>query len=78
MLDERSASEAELDPGQKLKRTHNTSFGAAMEDHGNDTPRANRAGIDVRAEHSWWWQETDRPTAGIATTADSQWSSPHG
>ena len=50
MLDERSASEAELDPGQKLKRTHNTSFGAAMEDHGNDTDDSGRGGENSSPE----------------------------
>ena len=39
MLDKGSASEAVLDRDQKLKRTHNMSFGTVVEDHANDTDR---------------------------------------
>ena len=44
MWDEGSASEAALDRDQKLKRTHDMSFGTVVEDHANKTDNSGREG----------------------------------
>ena len=50
MSDEGNASEAAADRGQQLKRTHNTSFGTAREDHANDADDSSREGKNSSPE----------------------------